>query len=75
MTNEELDVLIRAHLAPFRTKSDFARAFTNAVAALASKGYISTWLPGGSYGCEWRLTPCGLFYLRENSDKHFGDDT
>lgn len=74
MNDKEFDVLVRAHLAPFKTKSDFARLYANDVASLASRGYISTWLPGGLYGNDWRLTAPGLFYLRNNSHKHFGDD-
>ena len=74
MTDLEFDVLVRAHLAPFRTKSDFARMFATDVAALASQGYLSTWLPGDAYGQSWRLTTRGLYYLRKNSDKHFGDN-
>lgn len=74
MNNEEFDVLIRAHLAPFKTKSDFAREYATDVAALASKGMLSTWLPGNHFGSEWRLTTTGLFQLRKTSDKYFGDE-
>lgn len=75
MTDHEFDVLVRAHLAPFKTKSDFARLFATEVASLASQGYISTWLPGDAYGTEWRLTTTGLFILRKTSDKYFGPDS
>ena len=74
MDDREFDVLVRAHLAPFKTKSDFARLYATEVGALASKGYISTWLPGDSFGTEWRPTPAGLTHLRWYSGKYFGDE-
>jgi len=74
MLNEkEFDALIRAHLAPFSTKSDFARLYADEVASLASQNMISTWLPGGTYGREWRITVTGLFFLKRSSSKYFED--
>lgn len=70
---EEFDVLVRAHLAPFKTKSAFARSYATEVAAMASRGYITTWIPGDMYGTEWRLSAVGLFYLRHEAGKHFED--
>ena len=74
MDDREFDVLVRAHLAPFKTKSDFARLYATEVGALASMGYISTWLPGDSFGTEWRPTTTGLYYLRRYSGKYFGNE-
>ena len=57
------DVLTRAWKAPFKTKSDFARAEADVVAMAASDGYLTTRVAAGLYGNEWRITPTGLRHL------------
>jgi hypothetical protein len=52
-----------AWVKPFKTKSDFARAYANVVAMAASDGYLTTRIAAGLYGQSWQVTPAGLAYL------------
>jgi hypothetical protein len=54
------DVLRRAWVNPFSTKSDFARQHANLVALAASRGYLTTRLDRENYGTRWLVTPDGL---------------
>lgn len=56
-------VLERAHRGPFKTKSDFARCYADAVAMAASDGFITTRMAAGIYSREWHITPSGLSHL------------
>jgi hypothetical protein len=64
MTNSQetflTDVLRRAWLNPFSTKSDYARQHANLVALAASRGYLTTRLDRENYGTRWLVTPEGL---------------
>ncbi len=55
-------VLKRAHAAPFKLKSDFAREHAIEVAAAASMGWISSleYSPGNIFGDRWQITTAGL---------------
>ena len=57
------DVLEQAYLAPFTTKSDFARLAADRVAMAASDGFLTTRIATGLYGTHWRLTPAGAAHL------------
>lgn len=63
-------VLERAHRAPFKTKSDFARQFADGIAVAASDGFISTRLAAGLYAREWFITPLGLSHLYALKGEH-----
>lgn len=52
-----------AWLAPFSTKSDFAREHADMVAMAASDGFITTRIAAGLYGRQWNITPQGLKHL------------
>lgn len=54
------EVLQRAWIAPFSTKSDFARQYANEVALAASVGLISVEVLPETYGTNWLITPNGL---------------
>jgi hypothetical protein len=54
------DILRRAWVNPFSTKSDYARLHANLIALAASRGYITTRLNRESYGTRWLITPGGL---------------
>lgn len=56
-------VLTRAWIAPFRTKSDFAREHASVVAMAASDGYLTTKIATGLYDQSWRVSPAGLTHL------------
>lgn len=58
-------VLYEAYIAPFKLQSDFAREFSQEVAALACMGYISTLEGPCQYGRKWRVTGIGLEKLRK----------
>jgi hypothetical protein len=53
------DVLNLAWSLPFSTKSDFARAYADAVAEAACRGLITTRTDAGGWGHFWRITPAG----------------
>lgn len=57
------EVLRRAYVDPFTTKSDFARANASHVAAAACDGLISTKITANAYGHKWQITPLGLSYF------------
>lgn len=50
-------------MAPFTTKSDFARRHADAVALAACKGLISTRFKQEHYSRTWRITALGLQWL------------
>lgn len=52
---------------PRSVSSDFARYEAQQLAALASKGFITTRVPGktNTYGRMWRVTVAGLAHLTE----------
>jgi hypothetical protein len=54
------DILRRAWVNPFSTKSDFAREHANLVALAASRGYLTTRLNRETYGTRRLVTPDGL---------------
>jgi hypothetical protein len=60
----------RAHEAPFKTKSDFARRYAVEVAAAASLGWISTlnYGPSKVYSDRWSITRAGLKRLELEHD-------
>ena len=62
----------KARVAPYTTKSDFARIAANEIALAASEGLISTKLRDGKYTNVWMATPMGLEFLEEFADV-FGD--
>lgn len=57
------DVLKRAWLDPFLTKSDFARKQADSIAAAASLGYITTRTGAAQFERCWAITPAGLGHL------------
>lgn len=59
------EVLYEAFKNPFKLQSDFAREFSQEVAALASMGYISTYEGPQQFGKKWRVTGIGLDKLRK----------
>lgn len=60
------DVLRKAWLQGFRTKSDFARNYANEVAVAASLGLISTKIGAERFDKSWHITRKGLGYLQES---------
>lgn len=44
----------------FTTRSDYARANAEAVAAASVQGFLSTEVPGLGFGPAWRITALGL---------------
>lgn len=60
------NVLRKAWLQGFRTKSDFARQFANEVAIAASLGLISTKIGSERFDKAWHITRKGLGFLQES---------
>lgn len=58
-----LDVLRRIWMQPTTTKSDYARANADVIAALASDGLLTTRISPGVYGRDWLITASGLMFL------------
>lgn len=58
-----VNVLERAWLNPFKTKSDFARNEADVIGMAASDGLITTKIATGFYGRVWVITPPGLSLL------------
>lgn len=58
-----IELLTRAHEAPFKTKSNFARDNADLVAMAASDGFITNKMATGLYVRRWHITPLGLSYL------------
>lgn len=56
--------LYRTFTSPYSVSSDFARAKSQEVAALASLGLITTKVGKQSYGRIWRITEEGIETLR-----------
>jgi hypothetical protein len=44
----------------FTTRSDYARAHVEAVAAAAVQGFLTTEVPGQGFGSHWRATALGI---------------
>jgi len=61
-------VLQKARMAPFTTKSDFARMAANEVAICASEGLISNKIADTQYGNVWMITQEGMEQLEELDD-------
>ena len=57
------EVLRRAWVRPFATRSDFARAHADSVAAAASLGYLTTQVGPALFERVWLITPAGLAHL------------
>ena len=60
--------LERARLAPFTTKSDFARMAANEVGICASEGLISTAVREGAYSNVWMITAEGIEQMEAMDD-------
>lgn len=60
---EIVEVLTKAWVEPFTTKSDFARLHANVVAMAASDGFLTTKIAAGLYSQHWKITPRGLTHL------------
>lgn len=60
------NVLRKAWLQGFRTKSDFARQYANEVAIAASLGLISTKIGQERFDKSWHITRKGLGFLQES---------
>lgn len=58
-----IEILERAHRAPFMTKSNFARDNADLIAMAASDGFITTRVATGLYSRRWMITPLGLSHL------------
>lgn len=69
--NALMDVLREIHRFPKALQSNFIRESTHAVAALASRGLITTTVPLASGGTvdshNWRITDLGLVHLEMNT--------
>lgn len=71
MTTQTIDherrlgaVVLMAHVAPFRTKSDFAREQADHVAIAASIGLITVSQGVFTFTRDWRVTAKGINYLK-----------
>lgn len=63
-------VLLDAWLAPFTTKSDYARTHATTVAVAACRGWLTTYDPmKEQFTNKWRVTPEGLNEIFYNEDK------
>lgn len=60
-----LRLLQRIHTYAPKTKSNYARAFADEIAAACSQGFITVLVvPGGSlYGHHWKMTTLGMAFL------------
>jgi len=63
---ELLVVLSAAYRAGFTVASDFARARATVVAAAASLGLLTTYVPRTGFTRTWRCTVKGVEYLEES---------
>lgn len=61
--NKVDQVLRRAWLQGFRTKSDFARMMADEVAIAASLGFITTKIGAERFDRSWHITRKGLAFL------------
>lgn len=61
------DILLKAYRDGFKVQSDFARQHSQAVAMLASLGYLSTREGYQQYGRTWRITELGLRTLEKEN--------
>ncbi len=59
------DILRAAWRGGFSTKSNYARAHADLVAAAASTGLITTKLAATKFGRNWLITKTGLEILNE----------
>ena len=67
---KRIEVLNRAYLKPFTTRSDFARTNAEWVAVCACLGLISTCTVGTEeFGRQWHITVMGLTRLREGESE------
>lgn len=57
------ELLSRARVKPFTTKSDLARVAADVVALCASEGLLTTSLPDGHFTNIWMITPAGMEWL------------
>ena len=57
--------LSKAHRNPFLTKSRFARAKADLIAACASQGYITTRVNEHGFGNKWCITDFGIQTMYE----------
>ena len=62
------ELLSRARVKPFTTKSDLARTAADVVALCASEGLITTSLPDGHFTNIWMITPSGMEWLEGFAD-------
>jgi len=61
MAPEVLEVVQYAYeTGGFTTRSDYARAHVEAVAAAACQGFLTTEVPGAGFGFNWRATSLGI---------------
>jgi len=60
---ELIHILERAWRNPFTTKSNFAKEHASEVAAMASKGLISTKRSAHTTENLWKISPRGLRFL------------
>ena len=72
---EELQALLEifmvcetAKVAPFTTKSDFARTAATAIGLCATEGLISTRVRDGVYTNRWMVTSDGLDWMEGYAD-------
>jgi hypothetical protein len=64
MNNALFVVLRESYKCAFKIQSDFAREFSQEVAALTSMGFISTLESPGVYGRRYRVTGTGIDMLK-----------
>ena len=57
-----------AKVAPFTTKSDFARSAATAIGLCATEGLISTRVRDGVYTNRWMITSLGLEWMEGFDD-------
>jgi hypothetical protein len=61
MSQDAWDVVLHAYeMGGFTTRSDYARANMEGVAAAACMGLLTTELPRGGYGSVWRPSARGV---------------
>jgi len=61
-------VLEKSRVAPFTTKSDFARIAATAIGLCATEGLISTRIRDGVYTNRWMITPDGMEWMEGYAD-------
>ena len=62
------ELLKRARVRPFTTKSDIARSAADVVALCASEDLLTTSLPNGHFTNVWMITPDGMAWLEGYAD-------